>query len=147
MSPTSIEIATQILRKQEDLPRFVLVPEDAVREWNLEGTTLIDIEMNGVSVGPRTIRKWDANRWFVSVTQLDCRTLGVDTGDTVRVNLIRAADDLPAELEDLIARDALVRARWERLSVAQQRMLVEDVRKVKRPETRTRRALKILGAP
>ncbi len=52
---------------------------------------------------------------------------------------------LPAELAELLAKNKAARAAWERLTPAQQRMLLEDVATAKTSTTRARRAARMLG--
>jgi len=52
--------------------------------------------------------------------------------------------DLPAELQQLIATNKTAKARWDKMTTAQQRMLREEVFAAKSSEARTRRAAKNL---
>ena len=86
-----IEVTAKIARKQPDLPRFVVIRAEALAPWSLTGTTPVDVEIEGVAVLPRTVRKWDDRRWFMSITKKDCEKLGVDTGSRVAVRIRRQA--------------------------------------------------------
>ena len=140
-----VTIDVEIERKQPDLPRFIVVPSRAIETWGLTKTSVVDVVLNGVDIGRRSIVPWDAGRWFISMSEALCKRAGVDTGDRAALTIARATDALPAELEQLIASDAAARRRWERLSEAQQRMLAENVREAKQSATRERRARKALG--
>ena len=70
----------------------------------------VEITLNGRACKRRSIMKWDEDRWFITVTKLDCRALGIETGDRVRLKIAPAATDLPVELSDLLKKDAKARA-------------------------------------
>lgn len=140
-------IHTTVERKQDDLPRFAVVPASAVAAWELSGTTAVEVHLNDAPAARRTIKRWDAARWFLSITEEDCRRFRLTTGDKIKLTLWPASDDLPEELAELL-RTAAARAAWERLTPGQQRMLREEVAAAKQPATRARRARKaLLGAP
>lgn len=139
-----VEISVTVERKQAALPRYVVVPDAAVAAWRLGGTTAVEVCINGATAARRTIKRWDAERWFVSVTEEDCRRFRIDTGDEIRLSLITAPPGLPAELAELLRAEPAAQAAWARLTPGQQRMLGEEVAAAKRPETRARRARKAL---
>lgn len=148
MSEESIQqtvvIRTTVKRKQSDLPRFAVVPSSAVAAWHLDGTTVIEVCFNDAPAARRTLKKWDADRWFISVTEEDCRRHGVATGDAIKLTLRRAPEDMPAELAELLRTEEAARAAWERLTESQRRMLREEVASAKQTATRARRARKLL---
>ncbi|MEA2560227.1 MAG: Bacteriocin-protection, YdeI or OmpD-Associated [Acidobacteriota bacterium] len=127
-------------RKQPDLPRFVVVPAEAIAGWQLSGTTVIEIAINGVEATRRTIKRWDDRRWFLSITAEDCRLLGIDTGDRINLTLQVASADLPDELANLLRLNPLAAEAWGRLTASQQRDLREHVAAAKQSTTRARRA-------
>jgi len=139
---TDLRVTGIIERKHPKLPRFLVVPSDAVASWRLVRTTVVEGTLNGVEIGRRTIKYWDEQRWFIELPEPFCRRARVDTGDTVVLTLRIAADDLPEELSRLIARDRRAKTAWERLTVSQQRMLREHVASAKQPATRERRAVR-----
>ena len=49
-APDTIEVSVEVERKQEDLPRFVVIPASLVAAWNLAGTETIELTVNGVAV-------------------------------------------------------------------------------------------------
>lgn len=144
MAATTITLSAIIERKQPDLPRYVVIPTATIQAWQLAGTTAINVALNGIAVERRTIKYWDEARWFLSITNTDCRRLGVDTGDTIELTMNVAATDLPAELAELLRSDAQARARWEALTQGQRRMLCEEIVAAKQSVTRERRARKAL---
>ncbi len=140
-SDSSITIECVVGRLDPRVPRFVVVPAKAVAEWQLTGTTAVEVTLNGVDLGRRSLVPWgDDLKWSVTITEPQCRKVGVDTGDRVTLVLRRAEEARPAELEHLLATDVHARRAWERLTPAQQRMLREEVLAAKQPETRRRRA-------
>jgi hypothetical protein len=140
----AVHLSAIIERKQPDLPRFVVIPSCALAAWRLAGTTAVEISINGTAMARRTIKEWDRDRWFISITATDCRRLGVDTGDRVTIALRLAPAGLPGELARLLKADRRAKAAWRRLTASQQRMLGENIRAAKQPETRARRARKAL---
>lgn len=139
-----VVIHTTVERKQDDLPRFAVVPAAALAAWGLGGTTAVEVCVNDAPAARRTIKRWDAARWFVSVTEEDCRRFRLNTGDEVKLTLRPASEDLPAELSELLRSEGAARATWERLTPGQQRMLREEIAAAKQPATRARRARKAL---
>lgn len=144
MSPEEIHLPVVIERKQADLPRYAVVPSAVLASWQLSGTTTIELAINDVAVGRRTVKKWDEDRWFLSITEADCRQLGVDTGASIRLTLRLASEELPEELAELLRAEPAATRAWERLTPAQQRMLREEIAAAKQPATRARRARKAL---
>lgn len=140
----SLNLTAIIERKHPKLPRFVVVPSKTVAGWKLEGTTVVEGELNGVEMGRRTIKRWDDERWFIELPEPLCRKAQVDTGDSVTITLRIAANDLPEELARLIADDPGAKARWEKLTPSQQRMLRENVASARQAVTRQRRAERAL---
>src|ERR1700719_4904669 len=99
----SIRIGAIIARKDLRLPRFVVVPSDAVKSWKLTETTTVTGSINGHDMGRRSIKKWDEERWFIELPQPLCQAVGVDTGDRVELIIQVASEELPDELAALIA--------------------------------------------
>ena len=67
------------------------------------------------------------------------REVGVDTGDPVHLEMRRLGDAKPQELEDLLASDVKARKAWETGAII---LFVADAKK---PETRMKRARRVLG--
>ena len=74
-----------------------------------------------------------------------CRKVGVETGDRVHVEMRRLGDTQPHELEELLRSDPRAQKAWNALSVGGRRDFVLFVADAKKPETRTRRARRLLG--
>lgn len=140
----AVVIHTTVKRKQAGLPRFAVVPSTVVAAWGLDGTTVVEVCFNDAPAARRTLKRWDAARWFISITEDDCRRYGVATGDEIKLTLRPAAEDLPAELAELLRADEGARAAWERLTQSQRRMLREEVAAAKQTATRARRARRML---
>lgn len=141
---SQVRVSATVERKQPDLPRFVVVPADAIEHWGIQSTTTIEALINGETVPRRNIKRWDDERWFFSITAQDCQQLRIDTGDQVELVLSLASPELPAELEALIANDQRAAARWRSLTEAGQRDVREFVAAAKQPATRHRRAARWL---
>lgn len=146
MAPRTLDLEATIARHDPGLPRYVVVPASAVRPWKLDGTTVVEGTIDDTPLGRRSLKRWDAERWFLDLPESLCRKAGVDTGDTVALELRVASTDLPEELERLLADSPQARDRWDRLSPSRRRMLREHVLAAQRSETRRRRARKALEA-
>lgn len=146
MPAEAVEVRTTVERKHPGLPRYVVVPAEAVAPWKLEGTTVVEGTLNGHELGRRTLKRWDDERWFVELTARFCEAAGVDTGDPARLTLRRASEDLPTELSRLLEESPDARARWNALSRSRRRMLREHVASAKTSSTRERRAARALSA-
>jgi SAM-dependent methyltransferase len=135
-------LRTVIERKSAGLPRFVVVPSEVVAPWRLGATTVVDVTLNGRPIGRRSLKHWGRERdcWFLDLTQAQCDRAGVDSGDSVSVELRRGDTAPPKELADLLEASSAARAAWDSLTAARQRSLGEHVRSAKRAETRARRA-------
>jgi hypothetical protein len=117
-----------------------------VDPWKLQGTTTVEVTLNGVNIGRRSLKRWDdRDCWFMDLADAVCRKANVDTCVRVQLSLKVASEELPAELAQLIQRNSQARARWERLTPGQKRMLREEILTAKQPATRQRRAARALG--
>ena len=135
-----------IEHKHEGLPRFVCIPMARVDPWKLQGTTTVEVSMNGVNIGRRSLKRWeDRNCWWMDLSNDVCRRAGVETGDRVSLSLTIASAKLPDELVRMLENNSKARARWEALTPGQQRMLREEILAAKQSSTRERRAAHALG--
>ncbi len=154
MTPTSetnrtesvdrIEIRCTVERHSPRLPRYVIVRSSTLERWRLPGTTTVEGRLQGISIGRRSLKRWDDERWFIDLPEGLCDAARIDTGDRVELSLWIASQRLPDELADLLAADAAAKSRWDRLTDSQRRMLREHVAAAKLPATRARRAKKAL---
>lgn len=137
-----------LLRKAPQLPCYVEIPDRLVAPWKLQGTTMVDAEVNGQPIGRRSIKAWgDGQRWFIELTAPQIRTLGVQVGDTLDMSLALADASPPNEVASLIERDDWARSRWQKMTPSQQRQVAERIRAAKQAATRERRAKNELGGP
>ena len=142
--PDRLNVTTRVERKQADLPRDAVIPSAVLAAWKLAGTTTVDLAINGVAVEPRTVKKWDDERWFLSITERDCKLVGIETGSDITLTLTRKSDELPEELASLIRDDRAAARAWERLTPSQRRMLRDEIAAAKQSATRARRARRAL---
>jgi hypothetical protein len=141
-----IKAASIIEHKHKGLPRFVCVPMVEVDPWKLQGTTTVEVTINGVNIGRRSLKRWDErNSWWVDLSETACRQAEIGTGDRVNLILTIASEELPTELSELIETNREAFVRWERLTPGQQRTLREEVLAAKQSNTRERRAKRALG--
>jgi hypothetical protein len=142
----TLNVTSTIEHKQEGLPRFVCVPKSKVDPWKLQDTTTVEVMINGVNIGRRSLKRWDDRGcWWMDLSDVVCRTADVETGDRVKLSLKIASEELPEELAQLIKKNPQARARWERLTPGQKRMLREEILSAKQTATRERRAARALG--
>ena len=130
-----------------ELAAFVVVPAAAVAAWKLTATTTVEGTLDGVPIGRRSLARWDDDRWFVELRRDLLETLGKSVGDRATLTITIASTELPAELQALIDTDPAARARWESRTVAQRRMLREEILSAKASVTRDRRARRALLPP
>jgi hypothetical protein len=129
-----------IERKQDDLPRFVVVPSAAARELALAERVTVDGTIGGVPFERRSIQPWGDGHYFVPVTQVDCAQGGFDVGDTVEFEVRVAKDELPDEFVRFLAPHPRARVLWNRLPPGARRQIAEDVHRAKRAAARERHA-------
>jgi len=131
-----------IERLAPEVPRFVVYPGKA---WDETGTFIVDVGLNGISIGLRNLIPWKERGWHFGLSEPMCRRVGVETGDQVHVEMTRLGDSRPRELDELIKGDPKARQAWNALSAGERRDLVLFVADAKKPETRTHRASRLLG--
>ena len=87
MSAAPIRFSARILRKQPDLPRYVVVHPEHVAGRS----TAFAAEVTLNEAGPflRTIRPWGkgSDVFFFNLTAPQCAAAGLDTGDLCRVTI------------------------------------------------------------
>lgn len=141
--PTTIRFSALLQRKDPRLPVFLVVPHAVVAPWGLRGTTVVEGDMNGHAIGRRSIKRWDASPdadWFVELAAPFCKAAGIAVGDALTVALSRASEEVPAELEALLADAPSLRDAWNRVSDAKRRATMEHIRAAKSAATRASRA-------
>lgn len=141
--PLSFE--TRVERHHPNLPRFIVLAIDPIRQWGVNGTFVAQAEFNGKSIGRRSVKPWGDGRWFMDVTQKHCEDLGLDTGAAVHVTLHFIADPTPDDLAAIFAANARLEANWGRFSESRRRQLSEWVQDAKQPAMRQRRVDEIVA--
>ena len=131
-----------IERIAPEVPRFIVYPGKA---WDETGTFIVDVSLNGIPIGLRNLIPWKERGWHFGLSQPMCRKVGMETGDRVHVEMRRLGDTRPQELQDLFKSDPRAEKAWKRLSAGERRDFVLFVADAKKPETRMRRARRLLG--
>ena len=143
--PKQINVTSTVIRHNPQFARLVTIPLDLVAPWKLDRTTVVEGTINGIDFGRRTLKRWDERQcWWIDLPDPLCKKVKIDVGDQVELNLTLASEELPEELKTLLSKNLAAKARWEKLTSAQQRMLREEIFAAKSSETRTRRAEKVL---
>lgn len=142
----SLSVESVVIRHNPQFARLVTIPLDKVAPWKLDGTTVIEGTINGVELGRRSLKRWDEREcWWIDLPEPLCKKAGIDTGDKVKLNIRLASEDLPEELVQLLAKNSAAKARWDKLTTSQQRMLREEIFAAKSSATRLKRAEKVLS--
>jgi hypothetical protein len=142
----SMEVVVE--RKQGEMAGFVVVPARRVAVWGLTETTTVEGTLDGVAIGRRSLRRRDGEGWVIELPGPLFAAVGKEAGGRARLVIRVASVDLPAELQTLVESVPEARERWEARTVAQKRMLREEVLAARTPATRERRArLALLPAP
>ena len=137
-----ISFDANVERIAPEVPRFVVYPGKA---WNETGTFIVDVSLNGVPLGLRSLIPWKERGWHFGLPGPMCRKVGVDTGSQVHVEMRRPDDSRPDELKELLNSNPSAKKSWDGLSTGERRDFVLFVASAKRAETRTRRARRLLG--
>ncbi len=92
MNEPTIEFSTRILRKQPDLPRYVVVGPEHVR--GREKSFAAMVSLNGSAPFERNIRPWGkgSDVFFFNLTEPQCKRAGLDTGDACVVTMSPIAE-------------------------------------------------------
>ena len=85
--PKSITFSARILRKQEDLPRYIVVPAEEIADR--DGAFTAQVTLDGSPPFERNIRPWGKGSevFFFNLTAAQCKKAGVDTGDRCNVTI------------------------------------------------------------
>lgn len=141
-----IVVTSKVIRHQPQLSRLVTIPLSKIAPWKLNGTTTVEGTINDTELGRRSLKRWDEREcWWIDLPEPLCRKAKLETGDTVKLRLRLASEDLPQELTQLLNENPAAKARWSSLTPAQQRMLREEIFAAKTSATRRRRVEKILA--
>jgi hypothetical protein len=143
--PKQLKIRSTVIRHHPQFSRLVTIPKEKVSPWKLEQTTVVEGTINGISLGRRSLKRWDdRNCWWIDLPEPLCKKASIDTGDLVEIHIQLASEQLPDELQKLLSDNKAAKVRWDKMTTAQQRMLREEVYAAKQPEARLRRAAKYL---
>lgn len=137
-----ISFDATIERLAPEVPRFVVFPGDP---WSETGTFLVDVSLNGIPIGLRNLIPWKERGWHFGLSQTMCSNAGVETGAAVHVEMRRLGNARPSELEELLTGDSAAQAAWNALSAGEQRDFILFVADARKPETRMRRARRLLA--
>jgi hypothetical protein len=140
----TVEVSVVIERKHAEMAAFVVVPAAKVARWRLTATTTVEGTLDGVPMGRRSLHRWDGDRWFIELRRETLDAVGKAIGERATLAIAVASPELPTELQSLIETAPEARARWERKTAAQQRMLREDILMARSSATRDRRARRAL---
>ena len=136
---------TRVIRHHPQFSRLVTIPLDKVASWKLTGTTTVEGTINDIELGRRSLKRWDERKcWWIDLPDPLCKKAKLETGDSVKLTIRLASEELPQELKELLKTNSSARTRWAQLTPAQQRMLREEIFAAKTPVTRLRRAERIL---
>ena len=143
--PKQITITSTVTRHHPQFSRLVTIPLEAIAPWKLSDTTVVEGTINDTELGRRSLKRWDdRNCWWIDLPEPLCKRAKLETGDSVTLKIRLASDELPDELSQVL-KDRNAKAKWEKLTHAQQRMLREDIYAAKSSEARVRRAKKQLA--
>src|SRR5215469_5175714 len=70
-----------IERIAPEVPRFIVYPGKA---WEEKETFIVDVSLNGISIGLRNLIPWRERGWHFGLSQPMCRKVGVETGCALR---------------------------------------------------------------
>jgi hypothetical protein len=140
----ALKLVVRIERKHAEMPAFVVVPAAKVAAWKLAGTTTVEGTLDGVSLGRRSLKRWDEERWFIELRRGLLEAVGKSAGERATLVIRRASTAIPEELQRLLDTDSEARERWQSCTEAQRRMLREEILAAKSSVARERRARQAL---
>lgn len=139
---SQLSFDAEIERISPEVPRYIVYPGEA---WDESTTFIVEVALNGIPIGLRNLIPWKERGWHFGLSEPLCRKVGVDTGDRVHVEMCRLGDTRPRELQELLENNRRARKAWDSLSDGERRDFVLFVADAKKPETRIRRARRLLG--
>ena len=83
-----ITFSARILRKQANLPRYIVVRPEHLQEHT--GAFLANVMLNGSEPFERNIRPWGkgSDVFFFNLTEPQCRGAGLDTNEECSVTIV-----------------------------------------------------------
>ena len=143
--PKQIAVTSKVTRHNPQFARLVTIPLNDIAPWKLTNTTVVEGIINNVELGRRSLKRWDEREcWWIDLPEPLCKKAKLETGDTVKLVIWLASEELPDELKELLSKNSAAKSRWEQLTSAQQRMLREEIFSAKSSEARARRAARVL---
>jgi hypothetical protein len=90
MSPAAISFRARILRKQPDLPRYIVI--DPAYVAGRSKSFAAKVTLNGIGLFDRNIHPWGKGSavFFFNLTEPQCRRARLDTGDECQVTIVPA---------------------------------------------------------
>ena len=84
----AVRFEATILRKQDDLPRYVEVPQEVVP--GRKGSFVAEVWLNDMGPFERNVHPWGKGRevFFFNLTAGQCTKAGVETGETCLVTVM-----------------------------------------------------------
>ena len=138
-----ITVISKVIRHHPQFSRLVTIPLSKIEPWKLSATTTIEGTINDTDLGRRSLKRWDERQcWWIDLPEPLCKKARLETGE-VKLTIRVASEDLPDELNDLLTNNSVAKTTWEQLTMAQQRMLREDIA-AKTTATCRRRAERLL---
>lgn len=137
--PAPIKVRTRVERHDPQLPCYVVVLARALAKWRLAGTLVVVARFNGSEPYRRTLKRWDAERWYIELPMRLLLRGHLSEGSTVLLELEPADTTLPVELTAYLSTNIAARTCWERLSPSRQRVVAEHVREGRTSATRAAR--------
>ena len=144
----AIRFQARLARKAPRLPAYFVVSGADAAALGVTATSVVDVVINGHTLGRRTIKAWGkgVDDWFVELTAPLMTSAALAVGDALAVALQLADIALPPELQREFARDAGLEVLWSGLSDRERRERSEHIRSAKGQETRERRARAVTAA-
>lgn len=125
---------------------FIALPFDVRAEFG-RARPPVKVSLNGYTY--RSTVSVYGGKYFIPVRKSNQEAAGIVPGDTVRASIALDEDvrkvDLPADLEEALAKSSQLRVAWEKLSFTFKKEFAEALFQAKKPETRARRLGKILA--
>jgi hypothetical protein len=75
----------RLLRKLEDLPLYVVIPDALITPWALQATTTVEGTIDQVPLGRRSLPRLDDDHWFLELRAAHLAALGKGRGDRAQV--------------------------------------------------------------
>ena len=84
----AITFTAKILRKQDDLPRYVVIKPELMA--GATASFSAQVTVNDSAPFARKIHPWGkgSDAWFFNLTQVQCHKAEVETGDLVAVRVV-----------------------------------------------------------